>query len=99
MERADLLHLYRHMLWIRRFEETSAEMYALKPLDIDTIVASITKTGRLVIVGDGWRFCGLDAQTANGVAPVGGSGYSGYRADHRGAERMVGGAATQKGVV
>ena len=29
MDRTDLLHLYRHMLLIRRFEEKSAEMYAL----------------------------------------------------------------------
>src|SRR5574341_2167504 len=29
MERADLLSLYRDMLLIRRFEEKSAEMYAL----------------------------------------------------------------------
>jgi pyruvate dehydrogenase E1 component alpha subunit len=29
MDRADLLHLYRQMLLIRRFEEKSAEMYAL----------------------------------------------------------------------
>ena len=29
MERTDLLHLYRQMLLIRRFEEKSAEMYAL----------------------------------------------------------------------
>jgi Pyruvate/2-oxoglutarate dehydrogenase complex, dehydrogenase (E1) component, eukaryotic type, alpha subunit len=29
MDRADLLSLYRQMLLIRRFEEKSAEMYAL----------------------------------------------------------------------
>ena len=31
----------------------------LSPLDVDTIVASVRKTGRVVIVEEGWRFCGL----------------------------------------
>jgi pyruvate dehydrogenase E1 component beta subunit len=39
----------------------------LKPLDLDTIVASVKKTGRLVIVEEGWRFCGLGAQIAESV--------------------------------
>lgn len=39
----------------------------LKPLDLDCIAASVKKTGRLVIVEEGWRFAGLGAQIADGV--------------------------------
>jgi pyruvate/2-oxoglutarate/acetoin dehydrogenase E1 component len=39
----------------------------LKPLDLDMIVASLKKTGRLVVVEEGWRFCGLGAQIAESV--------------------------------
>jgi pyruvate/2-oxoglutarate/acetoin dehydrogenase E1 component len=39
----------------------------LKPLDLPTIVASVKKTGRLLIVEEGWRYCGLGAQIAESV--------------------------------
>lgn len=39
----------------------------LKPLDLEPIVASVRKTGRLVIVEEGWRFGGLGAQIAESV--------------------------------
>ncbi|HJU05588.1 MAG TPA: pyruvate dehydrogenase complex E1 component subunit beta [Nitrospiraceae bacterium] len=39
----------------------------LKPLDLETIVASVKKTGKLVIVEEGWRFAGLGAQIAESV--------------------------------
>ncbi|MCP9449392.1 MAG: pyruvate dehydrogenase complex E1 component subunit beta [Nitrospira sp.] len=39
----------------------------LKPLDLGPIVASVRKTGRLVIVEEGWRFGGLGAQIAESV--------------------------------
>jgi len=39
----------------------------LKPLDVDSIASSVKKTGRLVIVEEGWRFAGLGAQIADGV--------------------------------
>ncbi|MCC6965995.1 MAG: pyruvate dehydrogenase complex E1 component subunit beta [Nitrospira sp.] len=39
----------------------------LKPLDLDTIVTSVKKTGRVVIVEEGWRFCGLGAQIADSI--------------------------------
>jgi pyruvate dehydrogenase E1 component beta subunit len=39
----------------------------LKPLDIQTIVDSVKKTGRLVIIEEGWRFCGLGAQIADSI--------------------------------
>ena len=43
----------------------------LKPLDLETIVTSVTKTGRLVIVEEGWRFCGLVAQIAESIYSAG----------------------------
>lgn len=39
----------------------------LRPLDLPAIVESVKKTGRLVIVEEGWRFCGLGAQIAESV--------------------------------
>ena len=39
----------------------------LRPLDVPTIVQSVSKTGRLIIVEEGWRFCGLGAQIAESV--------------------------------
>lgn len=39
----------------------------LRPLDLQTIVSSVKKTGRLVIVEEGWPFCGLGAQIATSV--------------------------------
>lgn len=39
----------------------------LKPLDLETIVASVKKTGKLVIVEEGPRFAGLGAQIAESV--------------------------------
>jgi pyruvate dehydrogenase E1 component beta subunit len=39
----------------------------LKPLDVETITASVKKTGRLVIVEEGWRFAGLGAQIADSI--------------------------------
>jgi pyruvate/2-oxoglutarate/acetoin dehydrogenase E1 component len=39
----------------------------LKPLDVETIAASIKKTGRLVILEEGWQFAGLGAQIADSL--------------------------------
>ena len=36
----------------------------LKPLDIETILASVKKTGRLCIVDNGWTQCGASAEIA-----------------------------------
>jgi len=35
---------------------------SLSPLDIDTIVQSVTKTGRLLVVDNGWLACGASAE-------------------------------------
>ncbi|HKN86417.1 MAG TPA: pyruvate dehydrogenase complex E1 component subunit beta [Nitrospiraceae bacterium] len=39
----------------------------LKPLDVETIVESVKKTGRLVVVEEGWSFAGMGAQIAESV--------------------------------
>ena len=39
----------------------------LKPFDLATITTSVKKTGRLVIVEEGWPFAGLGAQIAESV--------------------------------
>lgn len=39
----------------------------LKPLDVETLVTSVKKTGRLVVVEEGWRFAGMGAQIAESV--------------------------------
>jgi pyruvate/2-oxoglutarate/acetoin dehydrogenase E1 component/TPP-dependent pyruvate/acetoin dehydrogenase alpha subunit len=36
----------------------------LRPLDVDTLSASLRKTNRAVIVEEGWLFCGVGAQIA-----------------------------------
>ena len=43
------------------------DLRTLKPLDVETLAASIKKTGRLVIVEEGWRFAGLGAQIAETI--------------------------------
>ena len=40
----------------------------LSPLDIDTIVASVDKTGRLCVVDNGWTTCGASAEIIAQVA-------------------------------
>lgn len=39
----------------------------LEPFDLATVVTSVKKTGRLVIVEEGWRTCGLGAQIAESL--------------------------------
>ncbi len=40
----------------------------LSPLDVDTIVASVEKTGRLLVVDNGWVTCGASAEIVAQVA-------------------------------
>jgi len=40
------------------------DLRTIKPLDIDLILSSLDKTGRLVVVDGGWRTCGLAAEVA-----------------------------------
>ena len=39
----------------------------LAPLDLDTIAASVAKTGRLIVVDNGWSCCGAGAEIVAGV--------------------------------
>jgi pyruvate dehydrogenase E1 component beta subunit len=39
----------------------------LRPLDTETILQSITKTNRAVIVEEGWPFCGIGAQVVDTI--------------------------------
>ncbi|MDA0998221.1 MAG: pyruvate dehydrogenase complex E1 component subunit beta, partial [Proteobacteria bacterium] len=38
------------------------DLRTLRPLDVETIVASVKKTNRLVSVGEGWPTCGIGAE-------------------------------------
>ena len=37
---------------------------SLRPLDVDTIVASVKKTNRIVSVEEGWSFAGIGSEIA-----------------------------------
>jgi pyruvate/2-oxoglutarate/acetoin dehydrogenase E1 component len=56
-----------HELAAQGIEAEVVDLRTLKPLDLPTIITSVRKTGRLVIVEEGWRFCGLGAQIAESV--------------------------------
>lgn len=43
------------------------DLRSLKPLDAEAILESVHKTGRVVIVEEGWKFCGLGAQIAETI--------------------------------
>lgn len=47
------------------------DVASIKPLDMQTILASVEKTGRLVIVHEAARFCGVGAEIAANVAEKG----------------------------
>ncbi|MEP6888446.1 MAG: pyruvate dehydrogenase complex E1 component subunit beta [Nitrospirales bacterium] len=51
----------------QRIDVEVVDPRTLKPLDVDTIVKSVRKTGRLVVVEEGWRFAGMGAQIAESV--------------------------------
>jgi pyruvate dehydrogenase E1 component beta subunit len=44
------------------------DLRTLKPMDVETIIASLKKTGRLVTVEEGWRQSGVGAEIAATVA-------------------------------
>ena len=49
-------------------DELEAEVIdcrSLRPLDLDTIVTSVRKTGRAVVIEDDWRFGGFSAEVAS----------------------------------
>src|SRR5205814_6259324 len=51
-------------------EDISAEvvdMRTLRPLDLDTVLASVVKTHRVVIVEEDWPYCGIGAGVADRI--------------------------------
>jgi pyruvate dehydrogenase E1 component beta subunit len=40
------------------------DVRSVRPLDVDAIANSVSKTGRLVVVDTSWTFCGLSAEVA-----------------------------------
>ncbi len=44
------------------------DLRCLRPLDMDAIVASVAKTGRAVVVDEGWKTCGLAAEISASIA-------------------------------
>jgi pyruvate/2-oxoglutarate/acetoin dehydrogenase E1 component len=43
------------------------DLRSLRPLDMPTVLASVAKTHRAVIVDEGWRTCSLAAEIAAGI--------------------------------
>jgi pyruvate dehydrogenase E1 component beta subunit len=52
------------MLATDGIEAEVIDLRTLKPMDIETIIASVKKTGRLVTVEEGWRQSGVGAEIA-----------------------------------
>ena len=46
------------------------DLRTIRPLDVDTVVASVAKTNRCVIVEEGWPFCGIGAQVVDDVQRI-----------------------------
>ena len=46
------------------------DLRSLMPLDMHSVIASVRKTGRLVVVEPGWRMYGAAAEIIAGVAEV-----------------------------
>jgi pyruvate dehydrogenase E1 component beta subunit len=51
----------------RGIEAEVIDPRTLRPLDTETVVASVRKTGRLAVVEDAWRFGGFGAEVASQV--------------------------------
>lgn len=47
------------------------DLSTIKPLDIETIKASVKETGRLIVVDDAWGFCGLAGEIIAQIAESG----------------------------
>jgi len=43
------------------------DLRCLRPLDLEPVLASVRRTGRVLVVDEGWRTCGLAAEVAAGV--------------------------------
>jgi pyruvate dehydrogenase E1 component beta subunit len=58
----------RAALAAQRISAEVIDVRVLNPFNPDTIVASVWKTGRLLVVDGGWRTCGLSAEVLASVA-------------------------------
>ena len=43
------------------------DLRTIRPMDIETIVTSVRKTNRAVVVEEGWEFCGVGAQVVDHI--------------------------------
>ena len=54
-----------------RFEIEVVDLRSVKPLDTDTVMASVARTGRLLCVGESWPWGGVTAEVVSRVASEG----------------------------
>jgi pyruvate/2-oxoglutarate/acetoin dehydrogenase E1 component len=47
------------------------DLRTVKPLDTDTVLASVARTGRLLVVGEAWPWGGVTAEVISRVATEG----------------------------
>ena len=49
-------------LALRGIECEVIDLRTVQPLDVDTVAASVRRTGRLLVVDEGWSMCGVGAE-------------------------------------
>ena len=49
-------------------EAEVVDLRTLRPLDIDTVIASVRKTNRIVTVEEGWPICSIGSEICSRVA-------------------------------
>ncbi len=52
----------------RGIDAEVVDLRTLRPLDTETVLGSVTRTHRAVVVDEGWRTAGLSAEVAAGIA-------------------------------
>jgi pyruvate dehydrogenase E1 component beta subunit len=55
----------------RRVEAEVVDLRSLRPIDIDTVLKSVARTGRAVLIDDNWRSGGMMAEVAAQIAERG----------------------------
>ncbi len=58
-------------LALEKYEVEVVDLRSVKPLDTDTILASVARTGRLLVVGEAWPWGGVTAEVVARVAAEG----------------------------
>ena len=59
------------MLAEEGIEAEVINLRTIRPLDVTTIVGSLTRTNRLVVVEEGWSFAGIGAEVIDAVCDRG----------------------------